>query len=210
MRLEELGYKFNGEKDATENQEEDDVISLEMLTIKKMNEITDKTYIKKQVLCRIQVNEIEDQDSWWYNRCIVCQEEVTKIDEKFKCTTCPRVMPIPQKDCPGYPDSINNIVGKEYTLNIEINEDNIFNDSSIYYAIDVCDFKVADEISNSDVYHNQCQSASFDQTSEFVPGTTTLGTGKSSNKTRLITYKDDSEFDEVKKTLLNKKIKQEK
>ncbi|KAL6534974.1 hypothetical protein OROHE_013028 [Orobanche hederae] len=113
-------------------------------------------------------------------------------------------------DCPGYPDSINNIVGKEYTLNIEINKYNIFNDSSIYYAIDICDFKVANEISNSDVYHIQCPSTSFDQTSEFVPGTTTPETGKSSNKTRLITYKDDSEFDEVKKTLLNKKIKKEK
>ncbi|KAL6552070.1 hypothetical protein OROGR_008224 [Orobanche gracilis] len=44
-----------------------------------------------------------------------------------------------------------------------MNEDNILNDSSIYYAIDVCDFKVATDISNSDVYHNQCPSINEDQ-----------------------------------------------
>ena len=42
--MEELGYKSGGSNNTI--MEENDFISLEMLTIKKMNEITDKTYIK--------------------------------------------------------------------------------------------------------------------------------------------------------------------
>lgn len=43
-RLEELGYKSKQPKNATEDEE--DVIPMKMLTIKKMNQITDKKYIK--------------------------------------------------------------------------------------------------------------------------------------------------------------------
>lgn len=43
-RLEEIGYK--GVEYKCESQKDDEVIPIEMLTIKNMNELTDKGYIE--------------------------------------------------------------------------------------------------------------------------------------------------------------------
>lgn len=48
-----------------------------------------------------------------------------------------------------FSDIIKIIVGKEYTLVIDIHKDNILSDSNIYYASDICDFKSTNEVSNS-------------------------------------------------------------
>ncbi|KAK1398601.1 hypothetical protein POM88_008464 [Heracleum sosnowskyi] len=187
--LEVIGYKSTEHK--CQSLKDDEVIPIEMLTIKSMMELTDKAYIKKQVFCRIKVNQIEDQDCWWYNSCNTCKYEVSILDRAFKCTNCPKLIPVPQKrlciiaedetdacnvilqdmavkrivgitatklkaemdkdkpESKDLPDKIKNIVGKEYTLVIDIHKDNIMSDSNIYYADDICDFKSTNEVSNS-------------------------------------------------------------
>ncbi|KAK1405111.1 hypothetical protein POM88_004716 [Heracleum sosnowskyi] len=94
-RLEEIGYKGNELK--CQSLKDDEIILIEMLTIKSMMELTDKAYIKKQVFCRIKVNQIEDQDCWWYNSCNTCKYEVSILDGAFKCTNCTKLIPVPQK-----------------------------------------------------------------------------------------------------------------
>ncbi|KAK1393202.1 hypothetical protein POM88_012258 [Heracleum sosnowskyi] len=190
-RLEEIGYKGNELK--CQSLKDDEIILIEMLTIKSMMELTDKAYIKKQVFCRIKVNQIEDPNCWWYNSCNTCKYEVSILDGAFKCTNCTKLIPVPQKryrlciiaedetdacnvilqdmavkrivgvtatklkaemdkdkpESKDLPDKIKNIVGKEYTLVIDIHKDNILSDSNIYYADDICDFKSTNEVSNS-------------------------------------------------------------
>lgn len=53
--------------------------------------------LQKQVFCRIKVNQIEDQDSWWYKSCDRCKHEVSKLEKAFRCTYCPKSMPVPRK-----------------------------------------------------------------------------------------------------------------
>ena len=67
-------------------------------------------------------------------------------------TTVPKLMAGLSKNegkCNDFPDSIKNIIGKEYTLNIILIKENILKDISICYASDVCDFKCTSEVSNS-------------------------------------------------------------
>ncbi|XP_074347320.1 uncharacterized protein LOC141686167 [Apium graveolens] len=204
QRLREEGYVHSGKTISSSTTQSEGSISntIHTVTLKELSEKTETDYLKMNFLCKVKVNNVEESDGWWYRSCskMDCFGEVTKLEGKYKCSTCNQNNHVPQKrfklfllaedsteafnfvlydraakrlvgkivtkliaegfEDPGtYPPNIKAIAGKEITLRIQLNDDNILLNSSIYYVIDAYDTNgstssmstnmIASEISNS-------------------------------------------------------------
>ncbi|KAK1356179.1 hypothetical protein POM88_049435 [Heracleum sosnowskyi] len=168
-RLEEIGYKGNELK--CQSLKDDEIILIEMLTIKSMMELMDKAYIK----CT-NCTKLIPVPQKRYRLCIIAEDETDACNVILQDMAVKRIVGVTatklkaemDKDKPeskDLPDKIKNIVGKEYTLVIDIHKDNILSDSNIYYADDICDFKSTNEVSNSNFSKAEQYSLSVNEAS---------------------------------------------
>lgn len=182
QRLDEEGY-VTSEKAANSPAQSYTVSApatvIQTLTLKELSGKTSTDFLKQNFLCKVKVNKVEEADCWWYNGCHKnkCNEEVSKLEGKYRCFKCTRNFPLPQKryrivvlaedDTEAfnfvlldraakrligktatkliaegindntdktYPAEIKEISGKEVTLQIELNDDNILLNSNVYHA----------------------------------------------------------------------------
>ncbi|XP_017227850.2 replication factor A protein 1 [Daucus carota subsp. sativus] len=72
---------------------------IETITLKQLSEKTKYEFLKSMFLCKVKVKNIEESENWWYDCChrSNCNEEVSKVEGKFRCFKCHRNYPIPQK-----------------------------------------------------------------------------------------------------------------
>ncbi|KAK1354833.1 hypothetical protein POM88_048089 [Heracleum sosnowskyi] len=114
----------------------------EVYTLKDLLNLKDTELIEKEVICRVKISKIIEEYNWYYTLCHHCEKEVNKIDATFKCLLCPRSLPVPdkrfkKKATETFPEELKAIVGKEFTFTITLNEENILNNSDIFYASDL-------------------------------------------------------------------------
>ncbi|KAK1379095.1 hypothetical protein POM88_025839 [Heracleum sosnowskyi] len=121
--------------------------AIETLTLKELSERTSSDYLKRSFLCKVNVKNVEQNDSWWYNGChkSKCNEEVSKLEGKYRCFKCTRNYPLPQKNYPilcsdetdkAYPAVVKELSGRDIIVQIELNDDNILLSSTVYHATD--------------------------------------------------------------------------
>ncbi|KAK1395161.1 hypothetical protein POM88_014217 [Heracleum sosnowskyi] len=72
-------------------------VQYEITDLKKLMPIKDEAYIDKEVQCHAKICKVEEDSSWRYKSCIFCKADVKQLDEEFKCTSCPKSMPSPEK-----------------------------------------------------------------------------------------------------------------
>ncbi|KAK1365402.1 hypothetical protein POM88_040963 [Heracleum sosnowskyi] len=72
-------------------------VQYEIMDLKKLMSIKDEAYIDKEVQCHAKICKVKEDSSWWYKSCIFCKADVKQLDEEFKCTSCPKSMPSPEK-----------------------------------------------------------------------------------------------------------------
>ncbi|XP_074342551.1 uncharacterized protein LOC141680148 [Apium graveolens] len=151
QRLREEGYVYSGKAISSSTTQSEGSISntIHTVTLKELSEKTKTDYLKMNFLCKVKVNNVEESDGWWYRSCskMDCFGEVTKLEGKYKCSTCNQNNPVPKK---------KRTLQK---LLISSSMTALQNDCSIYYVIDAYDTNgstssmsantIASEISNS-------------------------------------------------------------
>ncbi|KAK1372118.1 hypothetical protein POM88_038210 [Heracleum sosnowskyi] len=111
-----------------------------------------------------------------YRLCIIAEDETNACNVILQDMAVKRIVGVTvtklkakmDKDKPeskDLPEKIKNIIGKEYTLVIDIHKDNILNDSNIYYADYICDFKSTNKVSNSNFSKAEQYSLSVNEAS---------------------------------------------
>uniref|UniRef100_A0A164SYG7 Replication factor A C-terminal domain-containing protein n=1 Tax=Daucus carota subsp. sativus TaxID=79200 RepID=A0A164SYG7_DAUCS len=153
---------------------------IETIILKQLSEKTKSAFLKSMFLCKVKVKNIEESENWWYDNChrSNCNEEVFKVEGKFRCFTCHKNYLIPQKRAvkriigktetkliaeridnqatlTDYPDELKATNGKDLSFKIEIIEDNILLKSAVYTVTDAFDCEITasfkSEATNSDV-----------------------------------------------------------
>ncbi|KAK1389241.1 hypothetical protein POM88_017419 [Heracleum sosnowskyi] len=161
--------------------------AIETLTLKELSERTSFDYLKRSFLCKVNVKNVDQSDSWRYNGChkSKCNEEVSKLEGKYMCFKCTRNYPLPHKKYriivlaedeteafnivlldraarrligktatkliaqgishetdKAYPTVVKELFGKDITVQIELNDDNILLSSIVYHATDAYQFVI--------------------------------------------------------------------
>ncbi|KAK1377809.1 hypothetical protein POM88_024553 [Heracleum sosnowskyi] len=158
QRLNEEGYvQLERTISPTTQTENVSTPAIETLTLKELSERTSSDYLKMSFMCKVNVKNVEQSDSWWYNGChkSKCNEEVSKLEGKYRCFKCTRNYPLPQKKRligktatkliaegisdetdKAYPAIVKELSGRDIIVQIELNDDNILLSSTIYHATD--------------------------------------------------------------------------
>ncbi|KAK1393743.1 DUF223 domain-containing protein [Heracleum sosnowskyi] len=67
-----------------------------LLTVKEIKELP-ANFNEVQVNCEVSVRRVDENVSWYYNKCTGCKQEIYRDNGVFKCTKCPRIIPYPDK-----------------------------------------------------------------------------------------------------------------
>ncbi|XP_074378442.1 uncharacterized protein LOC141719979 [Apium graveolens] len=125
---------------------------IKTITLKEFSEKTVIIYLKMNFLCKVKVKNVEENNGWWYLSCSknVCFGEVTKLEafnlvlldraaKRLAGKTATKLTAEGFADPATYPPHIKGFVGKEITVKIELNDDNILLNSTVFYATDAYD-----------------------------------------------------------------------
>lgn len=50
---------------------------------------------QKEVICQVTVRNVKEEQTWYYDACLTCSEEVEIKDGKYRCQKCNRNIPYP-------------------------------------------------------------------------------------------------------------------
>ncbi|KAL1804953.1 hypothetical protein ACET3Z_028021 [Daucus carota] len=54
-------------------------------------------YIEEEVICQVRINTVHESNSWFYAECTTCYKQIDKVEGKFRCKNCNRIVPYPDK-----------------------------------------------------------------------------------------------------------------
>ncbi|KAK1362014.1 hypothetical protein POM88_046488 [Heracleum sosnowskyi] len=177
-RLNREGYVSNDTVVPT-NSVSDSVHVIETVTLKELVEKTSTKYSKMNFMCSVKIKKVQTGDTWWYDCCPKCHEELNEFEGMFKCPNCKLTIPVTEKryrimiiaeDSTGVanvnlsdravkrlvgksatnmvdelgegvtkssiPQLIMDVAEKDVTLNIDISDDNVLINSTLYNATD--------------------------------------------------------------------------
>ncbi|XP_017227888.1 uncharacterized protein LOC108192535 [Daucus carota subsp. sativus] len=135
-----------------------------LMTVKEIKGIKAETG-EAIVLCEVTVKRITDKSAWYFRKCTGCDLELEHDNGKFRCSrpngcddTGSIAIIFPDQaitrildktvidlhaDCADeteeekFPEILNSLLKRKYTVNLGINEDNIKKGSTVYEAIDI-------------------------------------------------------------------------
>jgi hypothetical protein len=53
--------------------------------------------MQRHFLCFVEIAVVEKGENWWYLSCTDCQNEVFKLEGKYKCLKCAKSIPVGEK-----------------------------------------------------------------------------------------------------------------
>ncbi|KAK1394600.1 hypothetical protein POM88_013656 [Heracleum sosnowskyi] len=71
-------------------------IKQKLLTVKEIKELP-ANFNEVEVNCEVSVKRVDENVSWYYNKCTGCKREIYRDNGFFRCTKCPRIIPYPDK-----------------------------------------------------------------------------------------------------------------
>ncbi|XP_074327398.1 replication protein A 70 kDa DNA-binding subunit C-like [Apium graveolens] len=95
MRLKEEGYLSKREKYLKAEKSEFVQTFMERMTLKDLNEKL--TYDDFKIYTTFSVVKVDEDVAWWFYSCNKCQQEVERLDRRFRCNNCPRIIPVAPK-----------------------------------------------------------------------------------------------------------------
>ncbi|XP_074336933.1 uncharacterized protein LOC141674108 [Apium graveolens] len=179
--LKEEGYLSKREKYLKAAKSEFVQTFMERMTLKDLNEKLTYDDLKKRIYTTFSVVKVDEDVAWWFYSCNKCQQEVERLDRRFRCNNCPRIIPVAPKrfrimvlaeddifSCnvmlmdraarrivgtsaakayndfekapeKGLPQVLKYLVGNEVTVIIQLNKENVTEDSTIFDANDIFD-----------------------------------------------------------------------
>ncbi|KAK1361771.1 hypothetical protein POM88_046245 [Heracleum sosnowskyi] len=95
-RLNREGYVSNDTVVPT-NSVSDSVHVIETVTLKELVEKTSTKYSKMNFMCNVKIKKVQTGDTWWYDCCPKCHEELNEFEGMFKCPNCKLTIPVTEK-----------------------------------------------------------------------------------------------------------------
>ncbi|KAK1396365.1 hypothetical protein POM88_006228 [Heracleum sosnowskyi] len=119
---------------------------IETLTLKELSEKTSSDYLKRNFMCKVKVKNVEQSDSWWYQIIVLAEDETEAFNIVLLDRAARRLIEktatkliakgISDEIEKTYPTIVKEISGKDITVQIELNDDNILLNSTVYHATD--------------------------------------------------------------------------
>lgn len=53
--------------------------------------------MQRKFLCFVKIATVEKGENWWYLSCTDCQNEVFKLEGRYKCLKCIKAIPVAEK-----------------------------------------------------------------------------------------------------------------
>ncbi|XP_074323412.1 replication protein A 70 kDa DNA-binding subunit D-like [Apium graveolens] len=97
MRLKEEGYLSKREKYLKAAKSEFVQPFMERMTLKDLNEKLTYDDLKKRIYTTFSVVKVDEDVAWWFYSCNKCQQEVERLDRRFRCNNCPHIIPVAPK-----------------------------------------------------------------------------------------------------------------
>ncbi|XP_074362457.1 replication protein A 70 kDa DNA-binding subunit D-like [Apium graveolens] len=97
MRLKEEGYLSKREKYLKAAKSEFVQPFMERMTLKDLNENLTYNDLKKRIYTMFSVVKVDEDVAWWFYSCNKCQQEVERLDRRFRCNNCLRIIPVAPK-----------------------------------------------------------------------------------------------------------------
>ncbi|XP_074337217.1 uncharacterized protein LOC141674407 [Apium graveolens] len=97
MRLKEEEYLSNKEIYLKAAKSEFVQTFMERMTLKDLNEKLTYDDLKKRIYTTFSVVKVDEDVAWWFYSCNKCQQEVERLDRRFRCNNCPRIIPVAPK-----------------------------------------------------------------------------------------------------------------
>ncbi|XP_074341971.1 uncharacterized protein LOC141679369 [Apium graveolens] len=97
MRLKEEGYLSKREKYLKAAKSEFVQPFMERMTLKDLNENLTYDDLKKRIYTTFSVVKVDEDVAWWFYSCNKCQQEVERLDRRFRYNNCPRIIPVAPK-----------------------------------------------------------------------------------------------------------------
>ncbi|KAL8096027.1 hypothetical protein AgCh_037114 [Apium graveolens] len=111
-----------------------------------------------EVMCFSKNEKIDDSVKWWYYGCDICSAELEVVDDFYRCTgECKQIISYADKrfhvtsyvsDSTGtiqdgssieYPELLKELEGKQLSVTICLNKNNLLDGHSIFFASDVAE-----------------------------------------------------------------------
>ncbi|XP_074374044.1 replication protein A 70 kDa DNA-binding subunit B-like [Apium graveolens] len=67
-----------------------------ILTLATIQKLSDD-YIKKHVMCKVKIVDVEEKSNWWHYIYTKCHLPVKELKHDFECEKCKRIVPVPEK-----------------------------------------------------------------------------------------------------------------
>ncbi|KAL8115111.1 hypothetical protein AgCh_021797 [Apium graveolens] len=67
-----------------------------ILTLASIQKLSDD-YIKKHVMCKVKIVDVEEKSNWWHYICTKCHLPVKELKHDFEYEKCKRIVPVPEK-----------------------------------------------------------------------------------------------------------------
>ncbi|KAK1392515.1 hypothetical protein POM88_011571 [Heracleum sosnowskyi] len=97
LRLIAEEYHLKAEKSLISSRPEQILTFFEKLSLKDLNENLTYDHLKKIICCSFTIMKVDEDSSWWFYSCNKCQSEVESFGNRFKCSDCPRIIPVAPK-----------------------------------------------------------------------------------------------------------------
>ncbi|XP_074336939.1 uncharacterized protein LOC141674113 [Apium graveolens] len=97
IRLKEEGYLSKREKYLKATKSEFVQTFMERMTLKDLNEKLTYDDLKKRIYTTFSVVKVDEDVAWWFYSCNKCQQEVERLDRRFRYNNCPRIIPVAPK-----------------------------------------------------------------------------------------------------------------
>ncbi|WOG82879.1 hypothetical protein DCAR_0102048 [Daucus carota subsp. sativus] len=134
------------------------VKKIDTYNLKQISDLRSSDLQNLEVICHVLVCSIDAQSRWWFYSCDSCPEELSFVDDTYKCE-CGKIVSYPDKR-PGLttskslleegrgdqlPEKLMNITRKRLKLTLSLNAKNLTYGNSVYFASDVVEEVEASE-----------------------------------------------------------------
>ncbi|XP_017221654.2 uncharacterized protein LOC108198411 [Daucus carota subsp. sativus] len=97
-----LRYKLNAINEPMIGDESPSVVDcsetkIETYNLKQITELRKSDMQNLEVICHVSVCSIDAQSKWWFYSCDSCPNELTFIDNSYKCEDCVKIVSYPDK-----------------------------------------------------------------------------------------------------------------
>ncbi|XP_074326835.1 uncharacterized protein LOC141664778 [Apium graveolens] len=95
--LKEEGYLSKIEKYLKSEKSEFVQTFMERMTLTDLNEKLTYDDLKKRIYTTFPIVKVDEDVAWWFYSCNKCQQEVERLDRRFRCNNCLRIIPVAPK-----------------------------------------------------------------------------------------------------------------